>query len=100
MRISYNQIAGQSIERLAALSDGIFAVVMTLLVLDLHAPAREAVGSSSDLAAALGRLRPSIAAYLMSYARRAGLLTAEVGDAAFPREPAGTSSGPSWTYGV
>ncbi len=27
----YNQIAGRSVERLAAISDGIFAVAMTLL---------------------------------------------------------------------
>ncbi len=39
MGTDYNQIAGQSSERLAALSDGIFAVAMTLMVLDLHAPA-------------------------------------------------------------
>ena len=32
----YNRIAGQSVERLAALSEGIFAVSMTLLVLDLR----------------------------------------------------------------
>lgn len=43
MNISYNRIAGQSVERLAALSDGIFAVAMTLMVLDLRVPAAEAV---------------------------------------------------------
>ena len=36
----YNRIAGESLERLAALSDGIFAVAMTILVLDIHAPAK------------------------------------------------------------
>jgi len=32
MPLNYNQIAGQSAERLAALSDGIFAVAIPLLV--------------------------------------------------------------------
>ena len=43
MRHSYNRIAGTSVERIAALSDGVFAVAMTLLVLGLHAPAAEAI---------------------------------------------------------
>ena len=34
MTVSYHEIAGQSRERLAALSDGIFAVAITFLVLD------------------------------------------------------------------
>jgi uncharacterized membrane protein len=51
MRLSYNRIAGQSVERLAALSDGIFAVAMTLLVLDLCLPAAEAIHSEHDLCA-------------------------------------------------
>jgi uncharacterized membrane protein len=42
MNTSYNQIAGQNVERLAAMSDGIFALAMTLLGLDLRVPATQA----------------------------------------------------------
>jgi uncharacterized membrane protein len=38
MPISYHRFAGSSLKRLAALSDGVFAVAMTLLVLDLKPP--------------------------------------------------------------
>lgn len=34
----YNRFTGQSLEHLTALSDGLFAVAMTLLVLDLRCP--------------------------------------------------------------
>ncbi len=54
-------------ERLAAISDGIFAVAMTLLVLDLHAPARDAIPSERDLANALLALAPRLLVYMMSF---------------------------------
>ena len=67
MPTAYNQIAGQSAERLAALSDGVFAVAMTLLVLDLRAPAAEAVHSEHDLWRALAALAPRLLMYVMSF---------------------------------
>lgn len=67
MSLSYNRIAGQSVERLAALSDGIFAVAMTLLVLDLHAPAHQHIRSEQDLWFALGAMGPQLITCLMSF---------------------------------
>ncbi|MGA2591838.1 MAG: TMEM175 family protein [Bryobacteraceae bacterium] len=67
MRTAYNQIAGQSVERLAALSDGVFAVAMTLLVLDLRAPAVEAVHNERDLWLALGALAPRLVMCAMTF---------------------------------
>jgi uncharacterized membrane protein len=81
-RVYYHHIAGHSIERLGALSDGIFAVAMTLLVLDVHVPAGEALHSLARVQAlwaagslvpdqalwsALGGLAPNVLAYLLSF---------------------------------
>ena len=62
----YSEFAGRSLERLAALSDGIFAFSMTLLLLDLHTPLKEAIHSEQDLAAGLVKLYPSVVTWLMS----------------------------------
>lgn len=62
----YNRIAGQSLERLAALSDGVFAVAMTLLVLDLRVPAASAVHDEAALWAALVALAPRFLVFVMS----------------------------------
>src|SRR5215472_15897563 len=65
----YNLISGRSLERLTALSDGLFAVAMTLLVLDVRVPVSSAgaVYSERGLWEALLRLGPSFAAYLLSF---------------------------------
>jgi uncharacterized membrane protein len=67
MPTSYNQITGQSLERLAALSDGIFAVAMTLLVLDLHVPASEVIHSQGELWHTLSGAAPQLISYIMSF---------------------------------
>jgi TMEM175 potassium channel family protein len=70
MRTYYNRIAGQSLERLAALSDGIFAVAMTLLVLDLHVPVStisNQITNDLELWKALVKLAPNLLPYLMSF---------------------------------
>ena len=67
MRGHYNLIAGQSLERLAALSDGVFAVAMTLLVLDLHTPIVGEIHGEHDLLRALAALAPRLLVYMMSF---------------------------------
>ena len=66
-KTSYNRIAGQSAERLAALSDGVFAVAMTLLVLDLRVPVAATVHSEHDLWGALVSFSPRFIMYMMSF---------------------------------
>jgi uncharacterized membrane protein len=63
----YNRIQGRNVDRLAALSDGIFAVAMTLLVLDLHIPTAAQVHSERELFLALCALGPQWLAYGMSF---------------------------------
>jgi uncharacterized membrane protein len=76
---AYHRFAGQSLERIGALSDGIFAVAMTLLVLNLHVPiaavfqrqqpmwAGGAIQSEQALWNALAQLAPQLLTYFMSF---------------------------------
>jgi uncharacterized membrane protein len=52
-----------SVGRLEAFSDGVFAIVITLLILDIKVP----VGQDGTLGRALGRQWPQYAAFLLSF---------------------------------
>ena len=58
---------GLSKHRLEALTDGIFAVAMTLLVIELKLPQHETVRDPSDLAAGIGHLIPTFIAWIISF---------------------------------
>jgi uncharacterized membrane protein len=67
MEAKYNLFAGGSLERLAALSDGVFAVAMTLLVLDVHVPEVHGVHGEGDLLRALAELTTRLIPWVMSF---------------------------------
>ena len=71
MPTAYHRFAGASLERLAALSDGIFAVAMTLLVLNLLSgiPAAGSGGADAALLHYLGtaHLGVRLLTYFMSF---------------------------------
>ncbi|HXW19016.1 MAG TPA: TMEM175 family protein [Roseiarcus sp.] len=66
MATIYNRLAGRDLGRIAALSDGIFAFAMTLLVLEIRIPERADVHSEAELWAGLVALAPRIVTWLMS----------------------------------
>lgn len=63
----YNAIAGRSVERLTTLSDGVFAIAMTLLVLDVKVPSADVIHSNGQLLAMLADRAPNMLAYVMSF---------------------------------
>lgn len=63
----HNHLAGQSVERIASLSNNVFAVGMTLLVFDLHVPTVEAIHGEADLGRALLGLAPRLLVYMLSF---------------------------------
>ena len=53
--------------RLEAFSDGVFAIALTLLIIELKAPAADGLASASDLWHALEDLLPEAFAFLLSF---------------------------------
>ena len=54
--------------RLEAFCDGVFAIALTLLIIDIKVPTAEGIGSTRELWLALKRLGPSIFAFILSFA--------------------------------
>ena len=53
--------------RLEALSDGVFAIAMTLLILDVRPPSPDGIAGTPELWGALGHLAPSVFAFVLSF---------------------------------
>jgi uncharacterized membrane protein len=66
MPLSYNDIAGRDIARLSNLSDSIFGVGMTLLILELRLPVN-CIQTERELWKALLELGPRFLVYFMSF---------------------------------
>src|SRR5215471_73542 len=66
MPVSYNDIVGHHVGRLANLSDCIFGVAMTLLILEIRLPA-EHIETEQQLWNALVALSPRFLVYFMSF---------------------------------
>jgi uncharacterized membrane protein len=63
----FNEFAGTNVDRIAGISDGIFSVGMTLLVLGLSVPALSVAKTEADLWHALLGLGPNVLVYTMSF---------------------------------
>jgi len=65
--IKYNHIAGQKLQRIEALSDGVFSIALTLLVLDIKVPVTGAIKSEPQLIHSFISLTPKFLAYFLSF---------------------------------
>ena len=66
MSVTHNQMAGRRLDRIAALSDGVFAIAMTLIVLEIRVPDPGPIASEQDLWNAMLTLGPRLVTYLLS----------------------------------
>jgi uncharacterized membrane protein len=66
MQTHYNTLAGEEVGRIAALSDGIFAIAATILVLDFHTPEPADIHSEAELLRAFMASAPRLLPWLLS----------------------------------
>ena len=67
MQHSYNKIAGKDTARLIAISDGVFSVALTLLVLEIRVPVLESIHSEKDLITAFLSLKSKFLVYFLAF---------------------------------
>ncbi|WP_246673745.1 TMEM175 family protein [Mesorhizobium sp. B2-7-3] len=53
--------------RIVGITDGVFAIALTLIVLEIRVPAHEAIHSEHDLLAAIAALAPRFLTYALSF---------------------------------
>ena len=63
----YHEVAGTRVDRIAALSDGLFAIALTLTVLEVHIPGHQAIMTEHQLRAAMIHVAPRVLTYLLSF---------------------------------
>jgi uncharacterized membrane protein len=63
----YDQIAGFNRQRIEAISDGVFAIALTLPILDIKVPVSETIHGEKDLLKAFSGLAPKLLSYFLSF---------------------------------
>lgn len=64
----YNELAGKKINRIEALSDGVFAIALTLLVLEIKVPIpNKEIHSERELISLLQSISPRFLTYFLSF---------------------------------
>jgi uncharacterized membrane protein len=67
MPLTYNEMSARGLHRISALSDGLFAIAMTLIVLDVRVPIVVGAHTDESLWHAILDLSPQIVTYLLSF---------------------------------
>lgn len=63
----YNLISGSRLQRIEAISDGVFAIALTFLALDIKVPANELVHTEKELFHTFLQLAPKLLTYFLSF---------------------------------